>query len=71
MRVHKSVYVGVYEDLYENVSNVYIVQYRFNATSHSQMLHMQVHNPLLVRESTSTSRLGNRVKTYSHKLHSE
>jgi len=39
-----------------------VLRCRFNATSHSRVLHTQVHNPLLARESTRTSRLGNRVE---------
>ena len=34
------------------------IQYRFNTTSHSRVLHTQVHSPILARESTRTSRLG-------------
>jgi len=39
-----------------------LLRYRFNATSHLRVLHTQIHNPLLARESTRTSRLGNRVE---------
>jgi len=62
-----SLLMGLAFTLYHSAFVTCNIRYRFNTTSHSRVLHTQVHNPILARESTRTSRLG-KVYLESRKL---